>query len=272
MHIADLQPRLVQIFGEILGHPLGQRCDQSAIALGRRRLRFDDQILDLLLDRLDLDRRVDQAGRADHLLGEDAFGLLQLPAARRRRHRHRLRPHRVPFVEAQRPVVDAARQPEAIFRQRDLPAMVAPRHRADLRHRLVALVEKQQGVVGEIFEQCRRRLARQPTGQEAAVILDPRAAAGRRDHLQVEIGALLQPLVLQQFPFRLQLLQPLLQFEADRLHRLLHRRPGRDIVRIGEDADMLQACRLLAGQRVELDDLLDLVAEEGDPPGAVLIV
>ena len=29
---------------------------------------------------------------------------------------------------------------------------------------------------------------------------------------------------------------------------------------------------LLAGQRIELDDLLDLVAEEGHAPGGVLIV
>ena len=33
MHVADPQARLVQIFGQILGHPLGQRGDQRAIAL-----------------------------------------------------------------------------------------------------------------------------------------------------------------------------------------------------------------------------------------------
>ena len=150
--------------------------------------------------------------------------------------------------------------------------MVAARHRADLRHRLVALVDEQQGIVGQIFEQGRRRLARQAAGEEARVILDAGAAAGGGDHLQVEIGPLLEPLQLEQPPFRLQLLQPLGQLVADRLHRLLERRPGRHIVRIGVDPDMVEAGGLLAGQRVELDDLLDLVAEEADPPGAVLIV
>ena len=195
---------------------------------------------------------------------EHAAGLVHFPRAGRRRDERRLRAHRVPFVEAQRPVVDAARQPEAVLGERDLPPVVAARHRADLRHRLVALVDEQQGIVGEIFEQGRRRLAGQAAGEEARVILDARAAAGRGDHLEVEIGALLEPLRLQQPPFRLQLLQPLGELMLDRLHRLLERRPGRHIVRVGVDLDAVEARDLLAGQRVELDDLLDLVAEEAD--------
>ena len=43
-------------------------------------------------------------------------------------------------------------------------------------------------------------------------------------------------------------------------------------MRIGEDGDRLQLRRLLAGQRVDLEHLLDLVAEQRDPPGAVLEV
>src|SRR3546814_1924528 len=73
-----------------------------------------------------------------------------------------------------------------LFGERDLAAMVALRHRADLRDRLVAFVDEEQGVVGQIFEQRRRRLAGQAAGEETAVILDPRAASGRGDHLEVE--------------------------------------------------------------------------------------
>jgi hypothetical protein len=32
VHVADLDARLVQIFGQILGHPLGERGDEAAIA------------------------------------------------------------------------------------------------------------------------------------------------------------------------------------------------------------------------------------------------
>ncbi len=116
------------------------------------------------------------------------------------------------------------RQPEAIFGERDLAAVVAARHRADLRHRLVALVDEEEGVLGQIFEQGRRRLAGQAAGEEAAVILDPRAAAGGGDHLEVEIGALLEPLRLEQLALGDQLLEPLGELVADRLHRLLEGR------------------------------------------------
>ncbi len=108
VHVADLEAGLVHELGQILGHPLGERGDERAVALAGGDPGLVDQVVDLVLDRLDLDRRVDQAGRADDLLGEDSAGLLQLPRAGRSRDGDRLRAHRVPFVEPQRPVVDAA--------------------------------------------------------------------------------------------------------------------------------------------------------------------
>jgi hypothetical protein len=72
-----------------------------------------------------------------------------------------------------------------------------------------------------------------------------------------------RPLVLEELAFGLHLLEPLGQLVADRLHRLLHGRAGRHIVAVGVDLHMIEAGRLLAGQRIEFDDLLDLVAEEG---------
>ena len=71
VHVADLQPRLVHELGQILRHPLGQRGDERAIPRLRGLAAFDDAILHLLLDRLDLDRRVDQPGGADHLFAEN---------------------------------------------------------------------------------------------------------------------------------------------------------------------------------------------------------
>ena len=258
--------------GQVLGHPLGQRGHQRAIALGRRLAAFVDAVLHLVFHRADRHRRVDQAGRADHLLGKDPARLLHFPAARGGGNGHGLRPHRIPLVKAQRAVVDAAGQAKAIFGQGQLAAVVPARHRPDLRHGLVAFVHEQQGIVGQVFKQRRRRLARQTPGQKARVILDPRAGSGRGDHFQVEIGALLQPLRFQQLALRVQLLQPLGQFKADRLGRLLHRRPRRDIVRIGIDPHLVQLRPGLAGQRIEFHDLLDLVPEERDAPGHILIV
>ncbi len=150
--------------------------------------------------------------------------------------------------------------------------MVPARHCADLRHGLVGLVDEQQRVFGEVFEQRRRRLAGQAAGQEARVVLDPVAATGRGDHLEVEIGALLKPLVLEQLALRLQLLEPFGKLEFDGFGGLFHRRPGCDVVRVRIDAHLVQLGAGLAGQRIELDDLLDVVAEERNPPGSVFKV
>ena len=54
--------------------------------------------------------------------------------------------------------------------------------------------------------------------------------------------------------------------------RLVQRRARRHIVRVGVDLDEFELVGLLAGERIEFGDRLDLVAEQGDAPGAVLIV
>src|SRR3546814_1656308 len=72
-----------------------------------------------------------------------------------------------------------------------------------------------------------------------------------------------------QLALRLQLFQPLGKLELDRLGRLLHRWAGRDIVRIGIDAHVFQSRALLARQRIEFGNVLDLVTEEADRKGVV---
>ncbi len=79
--------------------------------------------------------------------------LLHFPAAGRRRDADGLRPHRVPFLEAQRPVVDRRGQAEAEFGKRRLAVEVAAEHAADLRDGDVAFVDEDQRIVGQIFEQ-----------------------------------------------------------------------------------------------------------------------
>ena len=93
-----------------------------------------EQVVDLHRHRADLDRRVDEAGRADHLLGEDAAGLVDLPGRGGGRDEDRLRAHRVPLLELQRAVVHAGGQAEAVLGEGELAAVVAAVHAADLRH------------------------------------------------------------------------------------------------------------------------------------------
>ena len=120
-----------------------------------------------------------------------------------------------------RTVVHAGGQAEAVFGQRRLAPEVAAIHAADLRDGDVALVDEDQRVVGDVFEQRRRRIARLAAGEVARIVLDAGAGAGRLQHLQVEAGALLQPLGLQQSSSLFKLLQPVLQLFLDRLDGLI---------------------------------------------------
>ncbi len=136
----------------------------------------------------------------------------------------------------------------------------------------MALIGEDEGVVGQIFEQGRRRLARLAAGQIARIVLDGGAGAGGLDHLHVEGDALVEPLGFQQTTGIGQFLEPPFQLFLDFLHRLIQRRARRDVVGIGVDFRALQLVRLLARQRVELGDRLDLVSEQADAPGSVVEV
>ena len=183
-----------------------------------------------------------------------------------------LRPHRLPFLEAQRPVVHAARQPKAVFGERRLAAEVAAIHAADLRYRDVALVGEDERIVGQIFEQGRRRLAGLPAGEIARIILDPGAGTGRFEHFEIEQRALLEPLGFEQAAGTMQFAETLFQFLLDRGDRLQQGRPRRHIMRIGIDLDEFEVLRLVAGERIEFGDRLDLLAEKADAPGAIFVV
>ena len=230
------------------------------------------QVVDLHFDRADFDLRVDKAGGADHLFGEDAAGLFQLPRRRGGGDEDGLRAHRIPFLELQGAVVHAGGQAEAVFGQRELAPVVAPVHAADLRDRDVGFVGEDDGIVGDEFEQRGRRLAGGAAGEVARIVLDPVADAGGFQHFEIEIGALFQPLRLQQFALVDQLVEALAQLRLDALDRLLHRRARRDVVAVGIDADLLEAVGLGPGQRIEFDDRLQILAEEGKAPGAVFEV
>ena len=97
-----------------------------------------------------------------------------------------------------------------------------------------------------------RRLARGAAGQVPRVVLDAGAIAELDDHLDVEAGALLEPLRLDEPALRLQLLQPLAQLLADPLDRAVARLRRRDVVAVREDRDLVELGELHAAQGVEL--------------------
>ena len=89
MHVADADALLVQILGEVFGHALGQHGDQRAVTLARDLPHLADEVVDLWARRPDVDRRIDQPGRTDDLLDEDAAGFVPSPSGRASPRRRR---------------------------------------------------------------------------------------------------------------------------------------------------------------------------------------
>src|SRR5690606_31963870 len=163
VHVAHAHALFVHVFGQVLGHLLGQDGDQRPVTAAGGFFYLGDDVVDLAGpvgdDRADLDRRVDQAGGADDLFGEDAAGAVELPGAGGGADVDGLGPHGVPLLEFERAVVDGAGQAEAELGEGEFAAVVAFEHGPDLGDGDVALVDEQQGVVGDVFEEGRRRLA-----------------------------------------------------------------------------------------------------------------
>ena len=83
----------------------------------------------------------------------------------------------------------------------------------------------------------------QAAGQIARIVLDAGAGAGRLDHLDIVLRALLQPLRFEQAAAAVQFLQPDLEVAPDLLDRLQQGRARRHIMAVGVDLDRVAAPR-----------------------------
>jgi hypothetical protein len=70
VEVLDLDPELLEVVGEVLGHLLGERRDQCPLAAVDALADLLEQVVDLALGRADADVRVDDAGRPDQLLDD----------------------------------------------------------------------------------------------------------------------------------------------------------------------------------------------------------
>ena len=133
------------------------------------------------------------------------------------------------------------------------------------------LVDDEQEVLREVVEQTVRRAARSAAVDMSGVVLDAGAGADLPHHLDVVAGPHPQPLSLQHLLLPLQLPQPLPQLHLDAGDGPLHPRGTGDVVAGREQVDLLVLGHHLTGQRVQRAEFLDLVAEELDPHGELLI-
>ena len=263
MQVAHADAVLVEVLGQILGHALGQGGDQHPFLPLDPQVDLRQQVVDLGGRRPQLDLGVHQPRRAHHLLDHLAAVLL-LVIPRRGRNEHRLRRQGFPLLEAQGSVVQRRGQAKAVFHQGFLARAVALVHAADLRHRNMAFVDEQQAVLRQVFEQGRRRFARRSAGQVARIVLDAAAIAQLHHHLDVVVHPLLETLHLHQLVQRLQLRQALVEFDLDLFDGLENGLARRNVMGLGIDGHALDPLHDLAGQRVEMTELLDLVVEQLD--------
>ncbi len=253
-----------QVLGEVLGHALGQRGDQHAVAQLDALVDLGHQVIDLGADRADLDDRIDQAGRAHHQFGDLAFGLAQLVRPRRGRDIDAARATLFPLFKPQGTVVQGRGQAETELDQGFLARPVAFEHRADLRNGHVRFVDHQQRIRRQVVEQRRRWIAGVLAGEMPRVVLDAVAVADLSHHLQIELSTLRQALRFHQLVLLVQLFEADLQLRLDRVHRRQHALAGGRVMGLGIDGIAHHLAQAFAGQRIEHADLLDLAFKQLD--------
>src|SRR5258706_15165723 len=123
---------------------------------------------------------------------------------RRGGYENRLRRDFLELVEAQRPVVERARQAKTVVDQVFLPGAIAFIHAAYLRNGDVALVDDHQRIERQVVQQRRRRLARPAARQGARGILDALGEPQLVEHLEGEAGGLFYGLWFQPLAGRLE--------------------------------------------------------------------
>ena len=174
--------------------------------------------------------------------------------------------------EVEGPVVERRGQPEAVLDEHLLAGPVAAVHGANLGQGHVGLVDEEHVVLGEVVHQRVGGAAGLSLGQVARVVLDAGAVARLAQHLHVVAGPRLDALGLQQPALGPHVGQVPIELGLDVLDGKLELLVGRDEVLGGVYLHVVALAQQLAGEGVQLDDALDLVAPELDAHGHLVLV
>ena len=170
------------------------------------------------------------------------------------------------------PVVQRGGQPEAVLHERLLARAVALVHAADLRHGLVGLVDEEQEVVAGSSPAGSAGAARPARGRRGSASSSRCRCSTRPPASSPCRTPCAAPAAAPRAACPASSKQPD-RSSAPRWIVSSARsiaRPVRDVVRRREHGEWSSCVEHLAGQRVECDDLLDLVAEELDAHGGLV--
>ena len=193
VQVAHLDAVFVEVFGQVLGHALGQRRDQHALVPRDAQADLRQQVVHLRRDRPHLDhrdRRARSAARPARPPARTSRARTAPASPRRRSSAARRAPTR-------RNAAAGCRAPTA-GGNRTRPASPCASDRP-VHAPICGIVTwlsstTSSAVPRQVVEQAGRRLARLAARQVARVVLDAGAVAELRDHLEIEERALLEPL------------------------------------------------------------------------------
>ena len=266
MQVVHANAHLQQVVRQLLRHALGQRGHQDALALIHTFPHLLKEVINLAPRLLHLNGGVQEAGRSDDLLNRQRAKLMLVWARRGRDEDHLVGALRE-LVEVQRSVVDCRWEPESELHQGGLPCEVTMVHAPELRDAHVGLVYEQQVVIREVVQQCPGCAASLSSADVAGVVLNAGAIAYLLQHLHIVTGALLKPGRFQHLVLGTKPLHMLTQLCIDAFHGCFDFLIAGDEVLGRVYLDLVPVCQNLSGKGVDLQYLLDLIAEEGHTDG-----
>ena len=266
VEIGNLVSPLLEEGGEIFRHPHRQGGDQHPLIFRDPLIELHADIIHLPFRRLDDDQRVEQSGRTDDLFHHLAIGMIEFIVARgcgTVDHLGLLN-HLLEFIKAHRPVFQGRGKTEAVFHERFLPLPVAVVHAPDLGQGDMRLIDDQQHVIGEIVEEIPRPLAEGAAVDMHGIVFDAGAVAVFPQGFDIEVGPLLKALRFQKLVVGVEILESLLQLRFDLIARPQHLIMAAGIAAGREDVVELVGVEQVSGQRIDLGDPFDLIAEHLD--------
>ena len=261
VQVANFHPVLIEILGQVLGHALGERGYEHALAKPHPDVDLGEEIVDLGLRGSHFQYRVDQPGRAHDLLHHLSRMLLFVIGGRGR-NKDGLWQQSLEFIEAQRTIVERGRESETVVDEIFLSRPVAAVHSTDLRDRDVGLVDECERLRRKVIYERGRRLARRPAGEMSRIVFDPLAETDLEHHLDVEACSLLDALRLDELHLRDEKLFLICQLDFDLFDRVEHLVPPGHVVARRKNREAAQLLSDVTRQRIEELQRFDFVVEE----------
>ena len=156
VQIFHFQPEFAEIVRESFRALFRERCNQGASAALRAFPDLFDHIVHLAVQFPNLDRRVKQSGRPNHLFHNMSSGTFQLIGAGGRGNENHIAQQLFKLFKFQRPVVQRRRQAEPVIHQSLFPASVRFVHRLKLRNRHMRFINDHHIILREKVQQAER--------------------------------------------------------------------------------------------------------------------